>query len=219
MNLTHELKQLQEQFKAKQPEEVKRVMEEATLDLIRMGIAKKSLQSGDIMPNFRLPNAVGTVVELQDLLRLGTVIISFYRGGWCPYCNLELRALQQYLPQFKALGANLVAISPETPDNSLSTAEKNELTFEVLSDVGNQFAKKLGLVFTLHSTLRPIYENFGINLSAYNGDDSFELPIPATYVVTQDAKIVEAFIDPDYTKRLDPESIISTLEHLSINIV
>ncbi|MEM8778304.1 MAG: peroxiredoxin-like family protein [Cyanobacteria bacterium P01_G01_bin.49] len=217
MNLTDELKHLQEQFKAKQPEEVKKVMASATNDLIRQGIAQNSLKCGDTMPNFRLSNALGKTRELQDLLQKGTVIISFYRGGWCPYCNLELRTLQQYLPQFQALGANLVAISPETPDNSLSTTEKNELTFEVLSDVGNQFAKTLGLVFTLPEALRPIYQNFGIDLAAYNGDNSFELPIPATYVVTQDTKIVEAFIEPDYTKRLDPEAIISTLENLSKN--
>ncbi|MGK7932367.1 MAG: peroxiredoxin-like family protein [Microcystaceae cyanobacterium] len=216
MNLTTELNKLQEQFKAKKPEAIKKVMAQATDDLIRSGIAEKSVNLGDTMPNFSLPNAVGKSIDLQDLLTQGTVIISFYRGGWCPYCNLELRFLQQYLPQFQALGANLVAISPETPDNSLSTTEKNELTFEVLSDVGNQFAKTLGLVFTLPDALQPIYQDFGIDLSAYNGDDTFELPIPTTYVVTSNSKVVQAFIEPDYTKRLDPESIIATLQNLAV---
>ena len=214
MNLTDELKHLQEQLRTKQPDNVKTVMAEATNDLISSGIAEKGINVGDLMPNFRLPNALGNTIELQNLLKQGSVIISFYRGGWCPYCNLELRRLQQYLPQFQALGATLIAISPETPDNSLSTQEKNELTFEVLSDVGNQFAKVLGLVFTLPETLRPIYQNFGIDIPSYNGDDSFELPIPATYVVTQKGKVVQASINPDYTKRLDPESILITLEKL-----
>ncbi|MGK7946081.1 MAG: peroxiredoxin-like family protein [Microcystaceae cyanobacterium] len=216
MNLTTELQQLQTQLRAKHPEDIKKVMAQATDDLIRSGIAQKSVNVGDTIPNFSLDNAVGKTINLQDLLPQGTVIISFYRGGWCPYCNLELRTLQQYLPQFKELGATLVAISPETPDNSLSTTEKNELTFEVLSDVGNEYAKTLGLVFTLPDALRPIYQNFGIDIQSYNGDDSFEVPIPATYVVTKDGKVVQAYIEPDYTKRLDPDSIITTLQNLAV---
>ena len=111
----------------------------------------------------------------------------------------------------KALGATLVAISPQTPDNSLSTVEKNELTFEVLSDVGNHVAREFGLVFTLPEELRPIYEGFGINLPAHNGDESFELPMPATYVIAPDGKVIHAFVDSDYTKRLDPAEIVGKL--------
>jgi len=113
--------------------------------------------------------------------------------------------LQLALPRMRELGATLVAVSPETPDNSLSTAEKNSLTFEVLSDVGNRVAHQFGIVFQLPDDLRPIYTEFGINLSAANGDDMFELPIPATYVIETDRKICMAFVEPDYAKRLDPE--------------
>ena len=115
----------------------------------------------------------------------------------------------------RELGATLVAVSPETPDNSLSTAEKNSLTFEVLSDVGNHVAHQFGIVFQLPEILRPIYAGFGINLSAANGDDMFELPIPATYVIDTDLKICMAFVEPDYTKRLDPEEIIATLAQMA----
>jgi len=123
--------------------------------------------------------------------------------------------LQLALPRMRELGATLVAVSPETPDNSLSTAEKNSLTFEVLSDVGNRVAHQFGIVFQLPEDLRPIYTEFGINLSAANGDDMFELPIPATYVIETDRKICMAFVEPDYAKRLDPEEIIATLAKMA----
>jgi peroxiredoxin len=115
----------------------------------------------------------------------------------------------------RKLGATLVAVSPETPDHSLSTAEKNSVTFEVLSDVGNRVAHQFGIVFQLPVDLRPIYEGFGINLSAANGDNMFELPIPAMYVIGTDRKICMAFVEPDYTKRLDPEEIIATLAQMT----
>jgi len=114
----------------------------------------------------------------------------------------------------KALGAQLVTISPQTPDNSLSTAEKNELTFEVLSDVGNHVARKFGLVYQL--PLRPIYASFGVDLPAYNGDDTFELPIAATYVIAPDRTIIHAFVDADYTKRQDPAEIVEVLKTMKV---
>jgi len=212
MNLTQELNEFKAKFKASQPEEIKSVMATATTDLIESKLAENSLGKGDTIPNFSLPNAVGEEVSLDSLLAKGAVVISFYRGGWCPYCNMELRALQQALPEIKDKGATLVAISPETPDSSLSTKEKNELSFEVLSDRNNQLAKKLGLVFTLPESLRPIYNNFGIDIPAYNGDSSFELPLPATYVVATDGTVICSFADADYTTRLDPKEIITALE-------
>ncbi|MGB3402084.1 MAG: peroxiredoxin-like family protein [Microcoleaceae cyanobacterium] len=216
MNLTQELLQLQEQLRTRQPENVKAVMKQATQDLINSKIAESALKKGDTIPNFTLPNAVEKPVESQSLLETGLLVISFYRGGWCPYCNLELRTLQKYLPKIKELGANLVAISPETPDHSLSTSEKNELTFEVLSDVNNKVAKQFGLVFALPEELRPIYQEFGIDIPGYNGDQTFELPIPATYVVATDGRVIHSFVNPDYTQRLDPEEIITRLQQVPI---
>ena len=214
MNLTQELNAFKERFKANQPEEIKSVMSQATTDLINTRLAEESLGKGDKLPNFSLPNAVGEEVTLESLLSKGAVVVSFYRGGWCPYCNMELRALQQALPEIEAKGATLVAISPETPDSSLSTKEKNELSFEVLSDLGNKLAQQLGLVFTLPESLRPIYNNFGIDIPAHNGDDSFELPLPATYVVSADGTVVYSFASADYTERLDPSQIVNALDEL-----
>lgn len=215
MNLTQELNEFKTQFSASQPEEIKAVMAKATEDLINTKLAENSVGTGDKLTNFSLPNAVGEEVSLNSLLSKGAVVISFYRGGWCPYCNMELRALQQALPEIEAKGATLVAISPETPDNSLSTKEKNELSFEVLSDRGNILAKELGLVFTLPESLRPIYNNFGIDISAHNGDQTFELPLPATYVVAPDGTVAYSFANADYTQRLDPSEIIKALDNIS----
>lgn len=211
MNLTTELNQFRDGFLAQVPEEISAVMSKATDDLINTRLAEQSLKVGDRFPEFTLPNAVGESVTLSELLKDGAVVISFYRGGWCPYCNLELKALQRALPEITAKGAKLITISPETPDNSLSTREKNELNFEVLSDLQNKLAKQLGIVFTLPANLRPIYQNFGIDIAAHNGDATFELPLPATYVVAQDGTIAYRFADADYTKRAEPQSIIAAL--------
>ncbi len=122
--------------------------------------------------------------------------------------------MQLELASVKELGASLVAVSPQTPDNSVSTAERMKLTFEVLSDVGNRVARQFGIVYVLSEELRPIFAGFGIDIPAANGDDTFELPIPATYVIDRDRKIRMAFVDADYTKRVDPEVVISVLKEI-----
>ncbi|MEL6816065.1 MAG: peroxiredoxin-like family protein, partial [Cyanobacteria bacterium J06598_3] len=131
--------------------------------------------------------------------------------------NMELRALQEILPEIEAAGARLIAISPETPDNSLSTQEKNELTFDVLTDDKNTVARALGLVFALPEALRPIYSSFGIDIPAYNGDESFELPVPATYVVAPNGEIVYAFAEADYTQRAEPAEVVAALKQLTVS--
>ena len=211
MTLTQDLINLRNQLVANHSDDIKATMNKATQDLLNSNIIEQTLKVGEQAPDFILPNVLNKAVELNEILQAGSVVISFYRGQWCPYCNLELRTLQQYLPRIKEQAATLVAISPQTPDNSLSTAEKNELTFEVLSDFGNQVARKFGLVFTLPEQLRPIYEGFEINLPAHNGDETYELPLAATYIINQRGKVIYCFVDSDYTKRLDPEVIIQTL--------
>ncbi|MEM9542696.1 MAG: peroxiredoxin-like family protein [Cyanobacteria bacterium P01_E01_bin.42] len=218
MSLTQDLADLLAQNRTKQPEDVKAIMAKTDRDLAESGIVDRALKEGDTAPDFSLPNVKNQFVTLQDLLKQGAIVLSFYRGGWCPYCNMELRGLQKALPEIQALGATLVAVSPETPDNSLSTAEKNELTFEVLSDEGNKIAREFGLVFTVPEELRPVYEGFGIDLPAHNGDTTFELPIPATYVIGSDGQIIHAFVNTDYTKRLDPEVIIAALKKIAVAV-
>ncbi len=182
--------------------------------LIMSGAAEKVLKEGAQAPDFTLPDALGNLVTLSHLLKQGPVVISFYRGEWCPYCNLELRAYQQALPQLQALGASLVAISPQTPDHGLSTVEKQELTFAVLSDVGNHVARQFGLVFTIDERVRAAHTQVGADLPRFNGDDSWELPMAGTFLVDQSGNVRLAFVDPDFTRRLDPSVIIARLEEL-----
>jgi len=191
-------------------------MRQATRNLAASGIVGESVGAGDRAPRFSLPNAKGETVSSADLLAKGPLVVSFYRGGWCPYCNVELKALQERLPEIADLGASLVAVSPETPDHSLATAEVNALAFEVLSDRGNGVARAFGLVFELGDELKPIYEKLGIDLIKRNGDDSYELPLPATYVIAADGTVQMAFVDADYTRRLDPEEVIAALRQAQV---
>ncbi len=215
MNLQSQIKDFQTEFLKNVPDEVLKVILDATNRLEQSGITNNSLKVGDKMPSFSLPGVNGKSVSSIKLLEKGPLVINFYRGGWCPYCNLELKAYQEILPEIKKLGAQLIAISPNLPDKSLSTTEKHSLTFEVLSDVGNKAAREFGLVFTLDDKLRSIYKQFGLNIAEDNGDDSYELPFPATYIVNSDGIIILAFVDADYTKRLDPSEVVKALKTLN----
>ena len=179
-------------------------------------ILGRALQEGDRAPNFRLPNAQGGSVELNGVLKRGPVVLAFYRGQWCPYCNLELRAYQKALPQLQALGASLIAVSPQTPENSLSTAERNELAYPVLSDVGLHVARAYGVAFDLPTELVELYQRqWNNDLVKWNGEGGWSLPIPATYVIDEDARIVLAHVDPDYRERLEPEAVLTRLRTLA----
>lgn len=167
----------------------------------------------DKVIDFTLKNALGECTNLQTTLDKGPVILTWYRGGWCPYCNLTLQYLQNSLLEFKKYGANLLALTPELPDKSLSTTEKHDLQFEVLSDVGNKVAKQYGLVYKLTDALADVYKN-GIHLQNYNGDDSSELPITATYVIDTKGIVQYAFLDADYRKRADISEILEVLKTL-----
>ena len=196
---------------AKRPPEITATMRAATDNLAKSGIKDQTLKEGEKIPAFSLPNALGKPVSSADVLAGGPAVLNFYRGGWCSYCNIEMRALQDRLPEIEDLGATLVAIAPELPTKAEATQAKNELTYEVLSDVGNDLSRKFGLVFALAEEVREIYQSMGIDVPDYNGDDSFELPIPATYVVGNDGTVLKAFADPDHTKRLDVEDILEVL--------
>lgn len=215
MSLQEQIQEMQKGFMEQVSEENLKTMQSATERLIKSGIVEKCLKEGNKMPAFSLPNAKNETVYSDAMLSKGPLVVNFYRGEWCPYCNLELRAFQEALPEIMALGAQLVAISPNLPDKSLLSIEKNSLTFEVLSDIGNKISRQFGLVFTLDEQLQPLYKQFGIDIPGFNGDESFELPIPATYVVNSDGFIELAFVDAEYTKRLDPNEVIETLSNLS----
>ncbi|MBC8162850.1 MAG: AhpC/TSA family protein [Roseiflexaceae bacterium] len=183
----------------------------STRALQASGIEGNALAAGMIAPDFTLPDVRGEMVSLSDLRRSGPVVVTFYRGTWCPYCNLALRAYQHMLPDLQALGAQLVAVSPQIPDESLSMAEKNALEFPVVSDLDNTVARQYGLVFTLDAETRERYLGMGNNLVHYNGNDAWELPMPGTFVVGQDGIITLAFAKADYTQRLEPAEILAAL--------
>ena len=170
-----------------------------------------ALGVGDTAPDFKLPIASGGTVRLSEMLASGPVVLTFYRGSWCPYCNTELRALQTALPDIEAARARMVAVSPQTPDSSMTIVERQALTFPVLSDAGNRVAREFGLVFRVDVGVRDKYRAAGIDLAMSNGDASWELPVPATYVVAPDRTITYAFVEADYTRRAAPEDVVAAL--------
>jgi len=215
MLLKDEIKKMQEEMLPQIPEDALKLIFGKTEELINSGIAERALNEGDEIPQINLPNAVGKTIDVNSMLKEGPVVIIFYRGAWCPYCNLELKALQQALPEIKTLDARLIAISPNTPDDSISSIEKHGLEFEVLTDAGNKIAKEFRLVFNLAEELRHIYQQFNFDIPKYNGNDSWELPIPATYIVNTDGRIFHSFVNADYTQRMEPTEIISKLKELA----
>lgn len=214
MSLGEKLKEKHQMIKS-QISELADKFDDDTEKLIASRENAKQLGVGDKVPNFSLPDHQGNAVELQELLEKGPLVISFYRGSWCPYCSLELNALQKTLPEMEELGSRLVAISPQLPDESLSTVEKNHLSFAVLSDVGNQIANQFGLVFAVSEDLRDDYLNLGIDLPKFNGTDTFELPVPGTYIVDRNGEIAAAYVNADYKQRMEPEEILNVLRGLS----
>lgn len=214
-SLAEQLAEFRASFEEQVPADAKAAMAAATEALETAGLVNQALTVGDVAPDFELPDATGKSVRLQDLLKQGPVVINFYRGEWCPYCNLELRAFQALLPEFKQANTTLVGISPELPDHSLSVTEKHSLEFAVLSDVGNKVSRQYGLIFALAEALRPIYKAFGIDIPASNGDDSYELPMPATYVIDQSGRIRYAFAEADYTQRAEPQDVLAVVQELA----
>jgi peroxiredoxin len=214
MSLATDLSTLKDGMYAQIPKEASRAISKSIEDFVQTWNPATAINVGQPFPDFSLSDATGQQVSLKELLAKGPLFISFYRGGWCPYCNLALNALQDSLSAIKARGVTLVAISPELPDQSLTMQEKDELQFPILSDVENNLARKLGIVFQQPDTLRPILEANGVDLQARNGDDSYEVPFPASYLVDSKGMIRYAFLDPDYTRRLEPSTALGWIDEM-----
>ena len=216
MSLKQELAEYRAGWFKRVPAERRAIMERHIAQL-RDGLAKTTLKVGDHAPSIVLGNAKGETVDVGVLLEKGPVIVTFYRGGWCPFCSLELRALQRLLPDIEAVGASLVAISPEKPDDSLSTAEKNALTFEVLSDVGQKVGRAFRLVYEFNDELKSAYKEFGLDIPAKNSaGDEWALPISATYIIDRDGIIIYAYTDADYRDRADADDILNFLKSIRV---
>jgi peroxiredoxin len=193
----------------------RQLISDSIANLAASGIVEQSLQAGDLAPDFTLPNATGGTLTLSELLTHGPVVLTFYRGEWCPFCNLTLRAYESSLPDFALYGATLVAVSPQTPDYSLLTVKNKQLTYPVLSDVGNRIAREYRLVYRLQEPVKQLYRTRGLDLSKFNGDESWELPLTGTFVIGPDCRIALAFVDASFMKRLEPAAIVEALGGLS----
>ncbi|HLZ64681.1 MAG TPA: peroxiredoxin-like family protein [Aliidongia sp.] len=194
------------------PRAVIDVMHRATKELIASDAAAQALKVGDKAPAFTLKDPDGNEVSSLALLQNGPLVVSFYRGVWCPYCNMELQALQAALPEFQRQGASLVAISPQTPVNSRKSVRQNNLGFPILSDTHNDVAAAFGLRFALPDYLVELYKNLKNDLPNFNGDDSWTLPMPGRFVIGQDGTVLYAEVNPDYTRRPEPEDMIPALK-------
>ena len=221
MKLPEKLAEFRRNFEAggppfNAPPEIHPPMHRATAELIASGAATKALKVGDKAPSFTLNDPEGNPVSSADLLAKGPLVVTFYRGVWCPYCNMDLQALQEALPKIRELGANLVAISPQTAPNSRRSQRDNHVEFPILSDKGNEVADAFHLRFELPDYLQELYKNvFSNDLAVVNGESSWTLPMPARYVVGQDGTIHYAEVNPDYTTRPDPEELFPVLEKLA----
>lgn len=212
MSLTEQLEAMSAGSAKRIPEDALAVMTKAAQELDAQGIGDKALSVGDTFPDVGLLGVEGGAVSLSSLLAKGPLVINFYRGGWCPYCNLELKAYQDELETVRSLGAELVAISPESPDRATTTAEKNAVTYPVQTDPQNSLAEALGIVFDFPKELAALYESFGNNLPEAHGEAGWRLPIPATYVVGADGVILFAHVARDYRTRAEPADAIAALK-------
>jgi peroxiredoxin len=194
------------------PKAYTNVMDRATNELIASGSVSRALKVGDRAPDFTLNDPDGRPVSSADLLSRGPLAVSFYRGVWCPYCNMELQALQGVLARLVSAGGGLVAISPQTAPNSRRAVRENALGFPILSDPGNEIAAAFGLRFRMPDYLIDLYRTLKNDLPRFNGDSSWTLPMPGRFVIGPAGAILYAEVNPDYTRRPEPEDLLPVLE-------
>jgi peroxiredoxin len=213
-SLSEQLAEYRTGWRNRVPADRQALMDQHVAHLAETGIGRSAKQVGDRAPEIRLRDQHGEIFDVASLLAEGSVVVTFYRGGWCPFCNLELKAYQDVLSRIIAAGASMVAISPEKPDDTVNTAEKNALSFPVLSDVGQVVGKAFGVVYAFTDDLRSVYDGFKLDIPAKNGaPDDWSLPLSATYVIDRDNKILFADTRVDYRERTDPLEVLRILEH------
>ncbi len=215
-NLTKQLDAFLAGFMERTDSGTAAVIRRAEQDLEQSGIAGHALKVGDRAPAFVLPDQTGKPVSLDAALAKGPVVLTFFRGGWCPFCSLALRALMGIVPELRRRGGELMAISPQSQAHTAATAERNGLNFPVLSDHDNAVSAQFGLVWTLDPEHRAIYERLGHPLPRINGTDSWDLPVPAGYVIGQDGRITFAHVDPRVNRRLEPAAALAAVRQLDV---
>jgi peroxiredoxin len=218
VTIREQSEQMQAAAAERLPSEVLDVFNRSIQNLLDEGVPPDLVAVGDALAPFTLEDAMGSPVSLDELTEKGPAVLIFYRGGWCPYCNLALRTYQRELtPELAKFGARLVAISPQSPDQSLSTVEKAELDFTVLSDPGNRVAKSVGIVFQQAADVLEAQKSLGLDLAAVNAEGSTQLPRPTVLIVDQNRVVRFVDVQPDYTARTEVVDIIAGLAELSGN--
>lgn len=203
------------QFKKQAPEAAFEAFARSTQELIDSGQAERAIKAGDTVPDFVLTDSDRNEVALRDLLAKGPVVLTFYRGVWCPYCNIELQALEEVAADIRARGATLVAISMQGASDSRKSQRDNKLSFPILTDQNGELAKQFGIRWTLQDYVIPIHEGFGVELPRIHGDGQWNLPMPARYVVGTDGTVAYAEVNPDYTRRPEPADLFPVLDKLN----
>lgn len=215
MALAEDLTRTVDTIKGAVPPDIFAAIGESISDLEKSGVAQRAANVGAKVEPPVLKDLNGHPIDLRSATAGSPYVLMFYRGGWCPYCNVTLQAYVRAHPELERLGAKLVAVTPEMPGKAIETAQKNGVPFIVAIDAGNTFARSLGLVFDLPLSLRPQYRQIGIDLPEWNGDESHELPIAATYVVDAGGTIRWAFVDANFTSRAEPADVLAAVKTLA----
>lgn len=213
MTLEESLAKLKAKIEGSMPKEFVDIMHQSTRDLEASGIGNGILKVGEKAPEFSLPNQDGTLISSKELLSKGPLIITFYRGVWCPYCNLDLGNLKRYKSQLETQNATMLSISPQLEKHNKQIVERQRLNFDLLSDSENKIAALFGLRWTLVDPLKSLYKDtFKIDLATFNGDATWTLPVPARFIIGTDGYIKYAEYSVDYTKRPNPDVLVEALE-------
>lgn len=209
--LAKQIESLNNELMQQVPVAVLEIFEKSITALKSENIETKIAEIGDQLVPFSLPNAANQLIYSKNILEKGKMILAFFRGSWCPYCNLELRALQENLAKITHKNVTLLAVSPQSTDHNTQLIEKYLLTFDVLTDKDNLLAHQLGIRFELQEFALPTYEAMGINLEEFNQNNDNTLPVPAIFVVDCDGSICYKFADADYRNRLDIDALLHVL--------
>jgi peroxiredoxin len=215
MSLQNKLETLKVELETKLlPASAVEALHRSVDELAASGISERALKAGDVAPAFTLPDAEGTLHDSNQLLARGPLVVTFYRGVWCPYCNVDLQALEAVRAEIESRGASIVAVSQQSASNSRKSERTNALAFPILSDKGGELAARFGLRWELPEYLRVVHRQLGADLTVFNGEDSWTLPMPARYIIGQDRVIAYAEVNADYTRRPEPTDLYPVLEQL-----
>lgn len=212
MTLENQLKTMRDATMERMPESIIKVFKDSISEIKANKLKEKALQIGDIIPDIPLTNNEGNTIKLNELIKSEYLILNFYRGGWCPYCNMELREYERLQNDFNNVGTDIVAISSEIAELALKTSSKNVISYPILTDKDAQLMKAIGIVFKLDEASKREFVNFGMDFSHINGNGNYELPVPAIYVINKEFKVVFVHFEENYMTRLEPKELLNELK-------